>query len=33
IPWEQVLVKLSSVLAISALLYGVVIWKIRRSDR
>jgi len=33
IPWEQVLVKLSSVLAISALLYGVVVWKIRRSDR
>jgi ABC-2 type transport system permease protein len=33
IPWEDVLVKLSSVLAISILLYAVVIWKVRRSDR
>jgi ABC-2 type transport system permease protein len=33
IPWEQALVKLGSVLAISAPLYAVVIWKVRRSDR
>jgi ABC-2 type transport system permease protein len=33
IPWEDVLVKLGSVMAISALLYAVVVWKVRRSDR
>jgi ABC-type Na+ efflux pump permease subunit len=33
IPWEEVLVKFGSVMAISALLYAVVIWKVRRSDR
>jgi len=33
IPWQEALVKLGSVLAISAPLYAVVVWKIRRSDR
>ena len=33
IPWEEALVNLGSVLAISALLYAVVVWKVRRSDR
>ncbi|MBL7065145.1 MAG: ABC transporter permease [Anaerolineae bacterium] len=32
-PWVQVWSKLGSVLAISLLLYGVVVWKVRRSDR
>jgi len=31
--WEEALVKLGSVLAISALLYAVVVLKVRRSDR
>jgi hypothetical protein len=33
IPWEDALVNLGSVLALSAPLYAVVIWKVRRSDR
>ena len=33
IPWEEALVKLGSVLAISALLYAVVVLRVRRSDR
>jgi ABC-2 type transport system permease protein len=33
IPWEKALVKLGSVLAISALLYAVVVLRVRRSDR
>ncbi|MGB3712838.1 MAG: ABC transporter permease [Candidatus Promineifilaceae bacterium] len=33
IPWEEALLKLGSVLAISFLLYAVVVWKVRRSDR
>jgi hypothetical protein len=33
VPWWQVLVNLGSVLAISTLLYAVVVWKVRRSDR
>jgi hypothetical protein len=33
IPWEEAMVKLGSVLAISAPLYAVVVWKVRRSDR
>ena len=33
IPWEAALVKLGRVLAISALLYAVVVLKVRRSDR
>lgn len=33
IPWVQVWTNLGSVLAISALLYAVVIWKVSRSDR
>jgi ABC-2 type transport system permease protein len=33
VPWGQVLANLGSVLAISTLLYAVVVWKVRRSDR
>lgn len=33
VPWGETLVNLGSVLAISLLLYGVVVWKVRRSDR
>ncbi|MBL7065916.1 MAG: hypothetical protein ISS49_17200 [Anaerolineae bacterium] len=33
VPWGQVLVNLGSVLGVSLLLYGVVVWKVRRSDR
>jgi ABC-2 type transport system permease protein len=33
IPWDEALVKLGSVLVISALLYAVVVLKVRRSDR
>ena len=32
-PWVQVWTNLGSVLVISLLLYGVVVWKVRRSDR
>lgn len=32
-PWAQVWTNLGSVLLISALLYGVVVWKVRRLDR
>jgi len=32
-PWIQVWTNLGSVLGISLLLYGVVVWKVRRSDR
>jgi ABC-2 type transport system permease protein len=32
-PWVQVWTNLGSVLGISLLLYGVVVWKVRRSDR
>lgn len=33
VSWTEVVQDLGSVLAISALLYAVVIWKVRRSDR
>ena len=33
IPWGQVWSNLGSVFGISLLLYGVVVWKVRRSDR
>jgi ABC-2 type transport system permease protein len=33
VPWGDVLVNLGSVGAISLLLYGIVVWKVRRSDR
>ena len=33
IPWDEALVKFGSVLAISALLYALVVLKVRRSDR
>ncbi len=33
VPWEEVLANLGSVLAISTLLYAVVVWNVRRSDR
>jgi len=33
VPWGQVLANLGNVLAISTLLYAVVVWKVRRSDR
>ncbi len=32
-PWVQVWTNLGSVLGVSLLLYGVVVWKVRRSDR
>jgi ABC-2 type transport system permease protein len=32
VPWGEVLTNLGSVIGISALLYGVVVWKVRRSD-
>jgi len=33
VPWAEVLANLGGVIGISSLLYGVVIWKVRRSDR
>ncbi len=33
VPWGQVLVNLGSVLGVALLLYGIVVWKVRRSDR
>jgi hypothetical protein len=33
IPWVQVWTNLGSVLGISLLLYGIVVWKVRQSDR
>ncbi len=33
VPWVQVWSKLGSVLGISILLYAVVVWRVRRSDR
>ena len=33
VPWGQVLANLGGVLAISTLLYAVVVRKVRRSDR
>ncbi len=33
VPWAQVWSKLGSVLGISILLYAVVVWRVRRSDR
>ena len=33
VPWAQVWANLGSVLGISALLYAIVVWKVRRSDR
>lgn len=33
VPWGEILAKLGSVIAISNLLYAVVVWKVRRSDR
>ena len=32
-PWVQVWTNLGSVLGISLLLYGVVVWKVRQADR
>jgi len=33
VPWREILANLGIVLGISFLLYGVVVWKVRRSDR
>jgi predicted transporter len=33
VPWGETLANLGSVLGISLLLYGIVVWKVRRSDR
>jgi ABC-2 type transport system permease protein len=33
VPWGEALANLGSVIGISLLLYGVVVWKVRRSDR
>ena len=33
VPWGETLANLGSVIGISLLLYAVVVWKVRQSDR